>query len=262
MKYSVDNKKLSLILLSIKKELKEAEETIERLLEIDYKYSNIKINLKQLEDVLDMLKNEKLDTQNEQKVLIRYNGDPVITLNLSVLAILTKTVIFLDFNQNALGLNTLIINIVNKVLTKFETEQLIYLQQKSSFEDEKIDKIICIDDIYKYNEYLRKKNKKAKFYSFNYLDFYNDSDELDDIAELIYKYAEENQIYVESYSEVEPEEAAKMINKGLGRYVVLLTKSKEVEKIFQRIIINKKLYINKNPYNQPNRLIDKEIFYI
>lgn len=262
MKYNVDNNNLVTILLRIKKELEEARETIEKLLVMDYKYCGIKTSLEELENILDILKNEKIDIQNEQKVLITYNGNPVITLNLCILAILTKTMIILDFNQNMLGVNTLIINIVNGILTELGTEQLIYPEEQSDLDDKKVDKIICIDDIYKYNEYLRNKSEKAKFYSFNYLDFYSDSNEFDDITELIYKCAEENQIPVESYSEMQAEEAAEMMKNGFGRYVVLLTKNKEVKQIFERKIKNKKLYINKNPYDQQTRLLDKEIFYI
>ena len=246
--------------LLIEKELEESSETLGELLEIDNKYCKTKISLKHFKNVLKRLKNEKSEIKEEQKILIEYNGNPYITFNLGILAILTKTNIILEFNQYMLGVNTFIVNLLNGVLNNFEADSLIYLQGKSNIDD--VDKIICIDDICRYNSYLNKKNTKARFYSLDYTDFYSDTNEFDDLTELIYKYVEENQIPIESYSELEVTEAIQMITKGLGTNVIVLTKNGEIKKLFENNIKNKKLYINQNPYKQDVKTIRKEIFYI
>jgi len=253
------NNNISKILLELKKVLKENYKVIDELLKIDYQYCKIKVNLEMLENVIDELKNEKIDIQEEQTILINYNGNPCTTLNLSILAILTRSTIILDNNNNMLGINRFIIEIVNDILKNYQTDKLIYLSE--NYNKETIDKIICIDNINKYNTYLREKNDKVKFYSFEYIVFYNDSDEFEEIEELIYKYAESNEIQIESYSELEIVEALQMISAGIGTNVVVLTQNEGTKEIFKQNIKDKKLYINKNPFEQ-KKIINKEIIYI
>lgn len=258
MKYNINNESLSKLFLDIENNLEEKSGIINELLKVDHKYCKMKTDIKLLRNTLDMLKSEKIDTQKEQKILVIYNGNPCITLNLSILAILTKSTIILDCNECMIGINSLIIETVNNSLNNFKTDKLIYLSDKKQ-EAEDIDKIICIDDINKYNSYLRETNTKVKFYSFNYLDFYSDSDEFEEIEELIYQFAQENQIPIEVYSELEINEAMQMIKNGLGKSVAILTNNKETKQIFEENLKNKKLYINKSPFEQNKRLIGKDI---
>lgn len=258
MKYNISNNNISKLFLDIENNLEEKSEVINESLKIDHKYCKMKTDIKMLKNTLDGLKNEKINTQKEQKILVIYNGNPCITLNLSILAILTKSTIILDCNESMLGVNSLIIEIVNKSVKNFQTDELIYLRDKKT-KIEDIDKIICIDDINKYNLYLRAKNKKVRFYSLNYLDFYSDSDEFEEIKELIYKFAKENQTPIEVYSELQIEEAAQMIKNGLGKSVAILTNNEDTKRIFEENIKNKKLYINKNPFESNKRLIGKDI---
>ena len=258
MKYNINNNNLSNLFLDIENNLEEKSEIINELLKVDHKYCKIKIDTDMLISTLNMLKSEKIDTQKEQKILVSYNGNPCITLNLSILAVLTKSTIILDCNECMLGLNSLIIETVNNSLNNFQTDKLIYLRDRKQ-ETENVDKIICIDDINKYNSYLREKNTKVKFYSFNYLDFYSDSDEFEEIEELIYKFAEENQTPIEGYSELEINEAIQMMENGLGKSVAILTNNEETKRNFQENLKNKKLYINKSPFEPNKRLIGKDI---
>ena len=258
MKYNINNNNLSKLLLDIENNLEEKSGIINELLNVDHKYCKMKTDVKLLRNTLDMLKSEKIDTQKEQKILIRYNGNPCITLNLSILAVLTKSTIILDCNECKLGLNSFIIETVNNSLNNFQTDKLIYLRDRKQ-ETENVEKIICIDDINKYNSYLREKNTKVKFYSFNYLDFYSDSDEFEEIEELIYKFAEENQTPIEGYSELEINEAIQIMENGLGKSVAILTNNEETKRNFQENLKNKKLYINKNPFGTNKRLIGKDI---
>lgn len=258
MKYNINNENISKLFLDIQRELENKNEILKDLQKIDNKYCIIKIDLEEMINILNKLKLKKIDIKKEQKINIRYNGNPLITLNLSLLAILTKSIIILDFD-NFLGVNSLIIKIVNDALNKFETEQLIFMNSNN---EENIDKIICIDDISKYNYYLRNKTKNVKFYSFNYLDFYSDSDEFEEIEELIYKIAKENQIPIESYSELSKEEAVQIMKNGLGRSAVVLTNNIETKKFFEENLKDKKLYINKNPFENNISLIDKDIIFV
>ena len=137
-----------------------------------------------------------------------------------------------------LGINRFIIKMINTILEDFNTEQLINLENFGDKEREDFDKIICIDDINKYNKYLLENNTKAKFYAFDYLDLYYDSNEFDELIELIYNYGDENQIPIESYSEFDIDEAVEMIKEGYGNAVVVLTNSDMTKKFFRDSITN------------------------
>ena len=63
----------------------------------------------------------------------------------------------------------------------------------------------------------------------------------------------------ENYSELDANEALEMIKNGLGHAVVVLTKNKETQENFKQSITKKKLYINRNPFEQNIRLINKDI---
>lgn len=258
MKYNINNNNLAKLFLDIEDNLEEKSEIINELLKCDHKYCKIRTDIKMLKNILDSLKSEKIDIQKEQKILIKYNGNPCITLNLSIIAILTKSIIILDCNECMIGVNSLIVETVNNSLNNFKTDKLIYSSDKKQ-EAENVDKIICIDDINKYNSYLREKNIKARFYSFSYLDFYSDSDEYEEIEEMIYRFAEENQIPIEVYSELEINEAIQMMKNGLGKSAVILTNNEETKRTFEENIQNKKLYINRNPFEQSKRIIGKDI---
>lgn len=250
---------MSKVFLDLEREIEEHNQIIEELLKIDKKYSKTKINLKLLKEVIERLKDEKLEIQNEQKIVITYNGAPYITLNLCILAILTKNIIILDYGDNWKGINSFLLQTVNNVLKKYKTDNLTYIKDNNQNYS---DKIICIDDINKYNSFLLEKNTKVKFYSFNYIDFYRDCNEYEEIEELMQQIAEENQIPIEIYSELENKDAVKMIKNGFGKIVVVLTNNEETRQIFEENIKNKKIYINKNPFKENIRLLNKEILYM
>lgn len=259
MRYNITNNNLPQIFLNIEKELEENKETINELLKIDCKYCKIKINLGMMKKTIDLLRNEQIDIQKQRKIIVKYNGNPCLTLNLCILAIITKNIIVLDYQNNMKGINSFIVQTVNNLLKRYNTDKLIY-QEK--YNENNVDKIICIDDINQYNIYLQEKNAKAKFYSFNYIDFYSDCDEYEELEELIYKFAEENQIPIEIYSELDLEEAVQMIKNGLGRNVIVLTKSNNTKNKFEENIENKKLYINKNPFKENIGTLDRKILNI
>jgi len=261
VKYNISDNNIEKVLTNIKRKLEENIEVINKLIKIDYQYCKIKTNIEMLKKVVDKFQGEKIDIQNEQKVLIKYNGNPCITLNFSILAILTKKTIYLDCNQNMLGINKFIVQLVNRILEDFQTDEIVYLTDgKISLEN--IDKIICIDDINRYNLYLSENNEKAKFCALNYIDFYSNSEEFQEITDLIYLYAEENQIPIESYSELDIDEAIKMMKNGLGKKVVILTKNEQVKQDILKNITDKEIYINQNPFEKEISILSKEIFDI
>lgn len=126
MRYNINNNNFQNVMKKIREFLEDSNYEINELLKIDYKYCKIKVDLEMLKQLIEEMKKEKIEESNEQKIKIRYNGNPYITLNISILAILTKTIIYFDCNQNMLGINRFIIRIVNSILEDFNTDKLIY----------------------------------------------------------------------------------------------------------------------------------------
>lgn len=135
MKYNINNNNLAKLFLDIEDNLEEKSEIINELLKCDHKYCKIRTDIKMLKNILDSLKSEKIDIQKEQKILIKYNGNPCITLNLSIIAILTKSIIILDCNECMIGVNSLIVETVNNSLNNFKTDKLIYSSDKKQEAD-------------------------------------------------------------------------------------------------------------------------------
>ena len=158
MKYNINEENIIKLLTNIQNQIKKKKEIIEQLQKIDNKYCKIKIDFEQLYEILDKFKNEKIETFQKPKILITYNGDPYITLNLSIIAIITQSIVVLDYNECMIGVNSIIIDIINDCLNNYETDKLIYSYNKTE-QIKNIDKIICIDDINKYNLYKKEKNK-------------------------------------------------------------------------------------------------------
>ena len=262
MKYNINNNNIYELLSKIKETIQDKKINMESLLEIDYKYSNFKVDISILNKIIEKFQKEKINIDKEQKVIVHYNGNPYLTLNLSILAILTKTILILEFDEYMLGINSFITKIINFALNELQTENLIFIAKRDDKLSTNIDKIICIDDINTYNKYLYNKIENVQFIPFNYIDFYCDSESLEELSELIYKYGENNLISIESYSEFEISEAIEKIKEGHGKKLVLLTDKEDTKERFKNTIKSKEIYINKNPFDTDICILDKEIFLI
>lgn len=259
LKYNITDNDLPQLFSNIENYLEINTQIIKELLKIDSKYCKIKVDTELLKDIINNFKNQKLDIKHQQKFFIKYNGNPCITLNLCILAILTKNIIVLDYQDNMIGINSYLIQMVNNVLKTYNTEQLIYHKKMNESD---VEKIICIDDINQYNIYLQRSIENVKFYSFDYIDYYSDCEGYEELEYLIHKFADENKIPIEVYSELNLNEAVQMIKNGFGKNVVVLTNNEETKKCFEENIKREKLYINQNPFKENIRMINKDIFYI
>lgn len=257
LEYNITNNNLQEIFWDIENKLEKNRECVEQLLKIDSKYCKMKINIEMLNDVINQLKNQEIE-QQQQNIIIKYNGNPCITLNLCILAIITQNIINLDYQNNMKGINSFLIKFINDILKSHNNKPLIYNEENNT---NNIDKIICIDDINQYNVYAQYNNEKVRFYSYNYIDFYSDSSEYEELERLIYKFVEDNKIPIEVYSELNLEEAVQMIKNGFGKKVVVFTNNEETKKYFKENILKEKLYINQNPFKENLKIISKEIFY-
>jgi hypothetical protein len=263
----IDSNRYKKILDEIIVEIKDNKENIQKANDIDKKFYKTNIEIDKLINVVEKLKQKKLpNNANSKNILISYYGDPYITLELCIESIRTNNKFILLIEDYMLGINKLIINIVETILKDYRIENKVFLfnlLNKKEIEDNKklIQKIICIGNKNTFEKYKKLKIDNLIYYPFNNIDVYCDTDELEELQKMIYEYGISNNIDVEIYDEFENiNSAIEFINKeGSGFATVLLTKSKENELIFKNKINSKYIFINENPFGKYEFNIDEII---
>ena len=77
-----------------------------------------------------------------------------------------------------------------------------------------------------------------------------DSDEYEELEKTFFDYCYQKEFEAEDYSDLEIEEAVRLINKNGYKFsVVLFSKDKEKQKLFKQID-SKYIIINKNPFKE------------
>lgn len=246
---------------NIKIAIKENKETIQKANEIDLKYSNKKVDIDIIMHIIEQYRNDEI--KNEQKLrryLVEYNGDIYITIQLCLWAILNKVQIALDTNDFMLGVNNIIVDIINQSLKEYGIKDLIKICNLLEIEviklnANRINKILCIDDIDIYNEFQDLKIRNIEFIKFDSIDLYCDDDDLVELRDMICDYARDNHRVVEIYDDIDKNEVIDAINKhGNGAIAVLLSNDELLQKEFEQQIKNKKKFINKNPIDETNKI--------
>ena len=67
------------------------------------------------------------EKDNFENVFISYSGDPYITLNLCLLAVVKKCKLILDINDKMLGVNKLLVSLVNNSLKEYKIPNIIQM---------------------------------------------------------------------------------------------------------------------------------------
>ncbi len=262
---TIDINRYKKILDEIIIEIKDSKEELKKVNNIDNNFYDTNIDIDKLECIIENLKEKNVKNNKiTNNILISYYGDPYITLELCIEAIRTNNKFILLIEDYMLGVNKLIINIIQNVLKDYRIENKIFLfnlLDKQEILDNKylIQKIICIGNRNTFELYKKMKLDNLVYYPFNNIDIYCDTEELEDLLKMIYKYSMSNNIDVTIYDKFEDiNSAIKFINmEGSGFATVLLTKSKENEKIFKEKINSQYIFINENPFNKYKFNIEK-----
>lgn len=156
------------------------------------------------------------------------------------------------------GVNEILLKIVQKVLEDYKIFNLISktTYSKSKFDDVKFlfDQIIVIGDTTIYQ--IIKKDADVKYYPYNNIGLYCDSEELQKLQEAIYIYANENEFEIEIYYEDNINDVIESINYDKMKDVaILLTTNDENKEIFKNGIKEKAIFVNENPFKQEINLV-------
>ena len=263
---SINKDRYKKILNDIMLEIKDNKEEFKRINDIDKNIYDTNIDIEKLVNIIKNSQEEELILNKDSKnILISYYGSPYITLELCIEAVKTNNKLILAIEDYMLGINKLIVNIVQNILNDYRIENKIFifnlLDKNVIAQNTEIDKVICIGNKNTFELYKKMQINNLIYYPFNNIDLYCDTDELEELQEMIYQYAEKNFIDLEIYDEFENiNRAVEYLNKYGNKFcTVLLTKSKEKEEIFRNNIISKYIFVNENPFGKYEFNIDKYI---
>lgn len=244
--YDAENAKK--ILESLKNNLRANKEILESANRIDVQVSKKKIKLETLIEIVDNYKEAYF--KNLDKVfIVYYKGDPYLTINLFIQALMSRSKIIFAYDEFMLSTNEILFTIFSKILKEYKIDNLI---NKCQYSKEKIfeikdlldAEIIGIGDTTMYQVL----NEEGKFYSYYNIMLYCDNEMLVPIKDAIYVYSNENNYELEIVYEDNIEDAINYMNiVETTNIVVLLSNNKNTIKKFKEKI-NKKLFINENPF--------------
>ena len=189
--------------------------------------------------------------EKKDKIFIYY-GDPYLTLNLCIQAIISQTNMQLIHKSFMNNVNSILIKIVNEIVLKHNIivtikENTNYDFNKISFLDFNTSDINVVGDTFMYQLLNRKAN--VKFYPYNNITLYSNSIKMEKIKQAIYVYANENYYEIENIYESNVDKALNRINSNkLCNVAVILTENEEDELKFKLCLKNKELFINENPF--------------
>lgn len=243
-----DGEKIQKILNKFKENLNENKDILEQANKIDIEITKKKIKLETLLEIVDKYK--EFEFKNlDKNFVISYKGDPYITINLFLQALLTRSKVILAQDEFMLAINEILFTIFSKTLEEFKIDNLV---KKCKYDANKISQIkellnaelIYIGDTFMYQML----DEEGTFYPYYNIMMYCDSDILEPIKEAICIYSNENHYELELVYEEDVDIAIKYMNMvETVNILVLLSSNKTTIEKFEKNT-SKKLFINENPF--------------
>lgn len=231
-----------------KDNLKENKEYLEQANKIDIEITKKRIKIETILEIVDNYKNTEF--KNLDKIfIVYYKGDPYITINLFMQALLNRSKIVLAQDEFMISTNEILFTIFTKTLEELNIKNLI---KRCQYDSNKIIKIkealnaelIGIGDTLMYQML----EEEGSFYPYYNIMMYCDNNILEPIKEAICIYSNENYYELEEVFEENIDIVINYMNMvETTNIIVLLSNNKiTIEKF--KTNINKKLFINENPF--------------
>ena len=235
----------------IQKEINNNKDEILNVQKIDNKYCKIKIEINKLLEIIEYYKSLNLFLCNKkdkhENLTVYCNGNPYIVLNLGMIAIINNCNIKININNKMLGVNKLILLIINNILKNNNLKIKIELFEKI----ENNEKIIFIDRINEFN-LLKNKLENIKFIPYQSIDIFSDSENFEELYEKIYNYTVDMNIDTDIFDE---EDIESLFKYGKGKIKLILTKEKDIIEKYKK----ENVFINENPFKDEKIIFDDEI---
>lgn len=241
---------LNKFILDLQEEFEENKNLITKASKLDLEINTKLIELKEIKSILNQYLDINVAYKNSTKMVI-YDGHPYLTVNVLMQAMLSKVQVLLTTDEFMLAANTVIFSVFKNVLKKhkqnifFETQDNYSIKQIRDLES-KYEEIIVIGNTSTMQAI--EDLDKVKFYPYNNIILYSDSDKYESLQRIIYEYANENQYEIEIIYDEELQDIIDIINAdNFVDTVILLSENEVIQKAFKDIK-NKRVFINKNPF--------------
>ena len=255
----INNNIINEIIEKFKTQIIKNQDLISKMYNIDITKSSQTTDINKILELLENYKNDKVtENKNKRIIIASYYGTPYITVNLCMQALLQRKAILLITEDSMFAVNKALITIFNTILEEYKIMELVRIFNLPSHEEIKnisknADEVICIGNSDTYFQYKKMKIDNLKFIPFKNMAIYSEDTKYEEIQHELYKYAITNGIEVEVYDDIELEEFIECME--LDEWVenvVAFTQNEETKKAIKDKLIDKKLYINKNPFKNEN----------
>lgn len=254
-RYTLTTNSLNELIDNLKKSLVEKSNFITDANKVDVKVNKKQIKIKKLIEIIDSYRETECVLNSDERKIVIYKGDPYITLHICMQAITQRTKVLLLHEEFMVGVNKVLLSIIEKVLKAYNIENLIDEAIDYSLKDikslkETYDEVVVIGNTTMY-QILEKKKYKVKYFPYNNIALYCEEHELSKLQEAIYIYANENQFEIEILYDTSIRSVIDRINNDRFKNVaILLTKSNENKMMFEKDIKGKDVYVNDNPFKE------------
>ena len=259
----ISNETLNKIIENFKKEIINNREAFSEIYKIDIKNCMQTANLNTMLELLELYKKEKIESLYKKKTIIAsYYGNPYITLNLCMQSLIKKSAVIALIEDSMLGINKMLIYIFNNILEKFKIDRMIEIRNLADIGEVQqiqndVDKIICIGNTNKYNNYKECAIQNLEYIPFNNMAIFCEDNKLLQLQLELYNYCVANGIEVEIYDDVNFEEFVECVKEDKRlKNIVVFTNNEETVIEAKKQIENIKLFVNKNPYKNETFKID------
>ena len=233
---------------------KEFVNILEKSQQIDVKYYKKTIGSDYLKSVINEYKDSECSEKDLKKVLILLPGNPEIVFRLGIEAVKNNIDLIIGIEDFCLAQNTILIETINKVLEKIKNKNRVILKNLlNDFEiienSKLVEKTIIIGNS---NLYNRLQNKiDVTLNSYGIFEVYSDSDEFEELQEMIFEIFNQNQFEVEYFDDLQFDDAVRIINKqGYKFCTILFSNDKNKITEFKDKMDSEYVIVNQNPFKR------------
>ena len=249
--YDLDKTKLKTIVNKINKEMVTNSEIINQANNEDNKQYSRVVKISNIVTIINDYCNVEPEFKDTTNIIL-YRGDPVLTVNICMQALINRSKVYLISDDYMYGVNKVVVSIINSVLKSFDIDNLIEYDNDYDVSaikniENQVDYIRIIGDSNIWQEFVN--DTKVHFYPYNNIVLYSSDEKFQNLQAAIYAVAQENRYEIEIMNDEEVDDVIDIINNDSNVDVgIVLSENEQEIKSFRDNVANKLLYINENPF--------------
>ncbi|MCI8291129.1 MAG: hypothetical protein HFJ25_02600 [Clostridia bacterium] len=263
--FKISNDVFRKIIKDLKSEIKENKKEIAKLNEVDYEYNKKIVYIDKIIEAIDYFNEKEVCEKETKNLIVAYYGDPCVTVQLCLSALMNCQMLNLVIDDFCLGVNKLIVELYKEILREYRVFDIISFNNydnRESIEENKeiIDKMYCLGNKNIYTVCKSIKDLEIEYVPFNVIDIYCENENFYELAREIFNCCYEEGIESEIHEDMPFDDTIEMLNEYGENYCsVILTKNEDYMRRFKNEVKSKYIFVNENPF-KVNINIIPEIF--